>query len=190
MPRGVYPRTAEHCKHIARSRIGMKLSQEHCLNIGKSQLGKTRSIETKKNIQNALRGRTMNDQEYKDHLEGWKKKRGVALETTHKENCQCSFCKNKRKELKGENHPTFIKNVKAEDRYRLLHMRIIKMFGKANKCENKNCKKISNNFQWSSIDHEYTLNRKDWRMLCVRCHKEYDNNKRRTNESKKRIYIK
>lgn len=55
------------------------------------------------------------------------------------------------------------------------HKWIQKLFGKANKCENKDCiNKNPKRFDWASINHTYTRNREDWLMLCVPCHRKMD----------------
>lgn len=56
-----------------------------------------------------------------------------------------------------------------------IHDWLIKNFGKANKCENLACKKISKIFQWAKLnDKEYERRRENFCMLCVSCHNIYD----------------
>lgn len=43
-------------------------------------------------------------------------------------------------------------------------------FGKANKCNNKYCKRRSNHYEWSNIFHTYKKDIRDWEMLCRSCH--------------------
>lgn len=52
-----------------------------------------------------------------------------------------------------------------------IHWWINRHYGKANKCENSNCKKISKYFEWANINnHIYTRERKHYIMLCRQCH--------------------
>lgn len=47
-------------------------------------------------------------------------------------------------------------------------------FGKANKCEDKYCENISKTYHWANISGLYKRVRKDWLMLCVKCHAKFD----------------
>jgi hypothetical protein len=70
--------------------------------------------------------------------------------------------------------------------YRSVHGKIASKYGKANTCENPNCSKKSKNYEWSNIDHKYSLDKKDWKMLCQICHVSFDrlyNNKYPNSES-------
>lgn len=54
------------------------------------------------------------------------------------------------------------------------HMRIYRWFGKASKCENKNCLHKSKVYDWANKSKKYLSKRNDWLMLCRSCHKKYD----------------
>lgn len=59
--------------------------------------------------------------------------------------------------------------------YKGVHRWLGRIFGKANKCENPNCLKVSNFFDWSLLKGKQYLRKRDnfW-MLCRSCHKIYD----------------
>jgi len=52
-----------------------------------------------------------------------------------------------------------------------LHELIKCLFGKPGACEF--CGSIGRN-HWASIDHVYTIERKDWKALCLSCHSRFD----------------
>lgn len=60
---------------------------------------------------------------------------------------------------------------KKELSYSGLHTRILREYGKAEKCEVCGTDK---NVDWASRDHSYTLDIKDWIMLCRKHHIAYD----------------
>src|SRR3990167_5514729 len=60
--------------------------------------------------------------------------------------------------------------------YFTIHSWLKRHFGKANKCENPNCKKISNRFHWAKLKGKrYIHKRENFWMLCSSCHTIYDN---------------
>lgn len=60
-----------------------------------------------------------------------------------------------------------------------VHQWLRKVYGKADRCENKNCLKKSGTFQWALLKgHKYVRDRKSYMMLCRSCHSRYDNIKR------------
>lgn len=59
--------------------------------------------------------------------------------------------------------------------YRSLHNWIVRMLGKAKKCENKECSRKSKSYQWSLIrGRKYEKRLSNFRQLCASCHKRYD----------------
>lgn len=59
--------------------------------------------------------------------------------------------------------------------YGPLHRWLRVKYGKPNKCESENCKKISIRFSYALIKgREYSRNREDYKMLCQSCHSKYD----------------
>lgn len=60
-----------------------------------------------------------------------------------------------------------------------IHQWLYKYFGKANKCEGKNCRKNSNIFNWSLKKKcKYERKRNNFIQLCRSCHMIYDNSKK------------
>lgn len=57
--------------------------------------------------------------------------------------------------------------------YRNLHTKIIKMWGKASKCDLCNTNETYR-YEWSNKDHKYSLIREKWWELCTKCHRKYD----------------
>lgn len=76
--------------------------------------------------------------------------------------------------LSGPNSHRWIKELNSEKNYRAIHARIYKAYGKADHCENLECKGKSKKFEWSNKDHQYTFEREKWQQLCRSCHKLYD----------------
>ena len=73
---------------------------------------------------------------------------------------------------KGEEHP----NWNTNPSYRLIHNWLNTEFGKANKCENQNCTKKSNNYDYALIKGKsYERKKENFMQLCKSCHKKYDN---------------
>lgn len=73
----------------------------------------------------------------------------------------------------NDKHPSW----KGEGaKYRSIHSWIARNYGKANKCENKNCEKKSKYYDWALIkgkQHAHDIN--NYMMLCKSCHLKYDN---------------
>ncbi len=59
--------------------------------------------------------------------------------------------------------------------YRAKHQRIVKLFGKADMCENMNCQYPNyHRFEWACLDNNYDTDRSHWAKLCVYCHRRMD----------------
>jgi len=82
--------------------------------------------------------------------------------------CQNDYFKNK-------NHHSWVGN---KIQYAPLHRWIIRNYGNPDKCET--CKKVGSrnkgqwNIHWSNISGLYKRDIKDFRGLCVSCHRKYD----------------
>ena len=61
--------------------------------------------------------------------------------------------------------------------YRAIHIAINTIWGKPKKCELCKRKSKSKRYEWSSKNHKYTFNKKDWWQLCIKCHRRYDRDK-------------
>ncbi len=74
---------------------------------------------------------------------------------------------------KNEKHPGW-KGNKAS--YSAIHKWLIKNYGRANKCENINCLKISSKrYEYALLANKsYDHNRNFYKTLCVPCHRSYD----------------
>jgi len=96
---------------------------------------------------------------------------------------RCKGCSNKIKwsGKTGENSP-FWKDDNAT--YKQKHSYINKNFGKATHCENPQCRKISNFFEWANISGTYKRDRSDWMMACHSCNQIMDYNRRNGNNCK------
>lgn len=56
-----------------------------------------------------------------------------------------------------------------------VHLWLRALFGKANKCESKKCNGKCHTYNWAKIKgKEYDFKRKNFKMLCVSCHRKYD----------------
>jgi hypothetical protein len=71
----------------------------------------------------------------------------------------------------GENNPSWRETLLT---VRGIHVRIIALYGKADRCENPSCSKKSMKYDWSHKTHQYSLDRSEWQRLCKSCHKLYD----------------
>ena len=62
-------------------------------------------------------------------------------------------------------------NWKGDDvKYQGLHKWLRNHYGKADKCENVNCSKKSNTFDWANVSGEYKRDINDYIKLCRSCH--------------------
>ncbi|UOF77985.1 hnh endonuclease [Caudoviricetes sp.] len=76
------------------------------------------------------------------------------------------------KSLTLEEHPRF----KGEEAgYRAKHYRLVSLFGKADHCENQDCQHQDyHRFEWANLNGDYDMDRSNWAMLCVYCHRQLD----------------
>ena len=67
--------------------------------------------------------------------------------------------------------------------YHALHAWLYRHFGKANKCENKDCKyprtgrrwmEKPKRYEWANLSGKYKRDRTDWIHLCPSCHRKFD----------------
>jgi len=60
--------------------------------------------------------------------------------------------------------------------YYAIHIYISNHFGKSSDYPCKFCEKrgSSKQMHWANLDHKYSRNKKDWFVLCVKCHCNYD----------------
>lgn len=84
---------------------------------------------------------------------------------------------------RGESNPNWNGGSKRRfggiscGKYNTIHDWIKKNYGKANKCENKDCKKISRTYDWAKREEcGYEKNVKNFYMLCRSCHMKLDLN--------------
>lgn len=85
----------------------------------------------------------------------------------------CIYCSRSIR-FKGENNPQWMGDKVS---YRAIHMWMQNNFGKSNMCEGKNCKKITEYYEWANISGKYKRDRSDWIRLCKSCHMVMDRNK-------------
>lgn len=82
---------------------------------------------------------------------------------------------------KGQKRPTnsgvFNKKWKGDDAsYYAIHIWVSNHFGKAYEHPCTFCEKRGNSHQmhWANLDHKYSRDKKDWIVLCAKCHANYD----------------
>ena len=124
---------------------GKHHSDETKIKMSKSRKGKKLSEDHKNKIRKASMGNTHGF--VKGH-KTWSKGKGAL------------FLGEKNPHWKGDNIS-----------YTSLHGWINNNFGKPVKCENCGGDK---NLDWSNKDHNYSRERKDWQVLCKKCHRGYD----------------
>ena len=78
------------------------------------------------------------------------------------------------KSLTLEEHPRY--KDASELGYRGIHYRIVKLYGKADHCENLLCTHPDyHRFEWAKLNNDYdNLSRENWAQLCVWCHRQLD----------------
>lgn len=79
----------------------------------------------------------------------------------------------------GINHPNWRGDSIG---YMGIHTWLARKYGRANKCENKECPKICKKYEWSNISGKYLREFSDYRMLCISCHRKKDMNERYFNK--------
>ncbi len=124
---------------------------------------RNKSLKNRKSVSKAMKGRIFSEE--------------------HKHNIKLSQNTPEMKELKsirtkGKNNPQW-KGDKVS--YRAIHMWMQNNYGKADVCEGKDCKRITQYYEWANISGKYKRNIKDWIKLCKSCHMLMDNKKRRLN---------
>lgn len=108
----------------------------------------------------------------------WNK--GKKLSIIHKENLSIShqgqkgyWLGKKRPENSNEKNNKW----KGDDAsYYAIHIWVANHFGKSSDYPCKFCEKRggSKQMHWANIDHKYSRDKKDWIVLCVKCHCNYD----------------
>lgn len=82
-----------------------------------------------------------------------------------------AFKKNLKKYWIAHVHPTY-KGESAS--YGGKHKRLHRRYGRADRCENPKCKKISQVYEWANISGQHKNIRSDWILLCRSCHRLFD----------------
>ena len=55
------------------------------------------------------------------------------------------------------------------------HMWLVKHYGKASRCENRDCSfENPKRFEWANLSKEHKRCRSDYIMLCCSCHRKWD----------------
>jgi len=90
----------------------------------------------------------------------------------HKKGCRCNFCFKQ----KGKNSPHW-KGEKTS--YLVRHRWIERMLGKPSICEHCKINSLPPNFyHWANVSGKYLREgknwKKDWKRLCVKCHRIFD----------------
>lgn len=75
--------------------------------------------------------------------------------------------------MRGRNHFAW-KGEKAS--YSAIHIWLKNNFGAPNRCENENCTTVNPyRYEWALLKgRNYSRERKDYRTLCINCHRKYD----------------
>ena len=78
------------------------------------------------------------------------------------------------------------KLMTKDNEYRYIHQWLADSFGKANRCDNPNCKhEYPRKFEWALIwGREHERNRANYIQLCLSCHRKYDSIGSKKGESK------
>lgn len=95
--------------------------------------------------------------------------------TTPEERMAVSKMLLKAQRAKRKLKPKTIKEKKISQTYKAIHTSIIRKFGKACFCQNINCPKKSNRYEWALIrGAKYDRNPANYLWLCKDCHTAYD----------------
>lgn len=66
-------------------------------------------------------------------------------------------------------------NKITKNKYQHIHEWLKRIYGKANKCDNVNCQKKSERYEWALLrEKNYDYNRENFHQLCRPCHSKYD----------------
>lgn len=109
----------------------------------------------------------------------WNK--GKVLSESHKKKLSESKLKKPTKYWLGKKRPensgSSNNKWRGDDAsYYVIHIWVSNHFGKASDFSCTFCEKTggSKQMQWANLDHKYSRNKKDWIVLCVKCHCNYD----------------
>lgn len=111
----------------------------------------------------------------------WNK--GKKLSPSHKKNLSIAHKDKPWTEKQRKNIPPSLprgadnKKWRGDDAsYYAIHIWVSNHFGKASDFPCAFCEKTggSKQMQWANLDHKYSRNKKDWIVLCVKCHCNYD----------------
>jgi hypothetical protein len=71
--------------------------------------------------------------------------------------------------------PSYKRSTKKARRIHLLHLSLNSKHGKASRCENSACERVSHHYDWAlKKGHNYSDDPKDYFQLCRICHCRYD----------------
>jgi len=104
---------------------------------------------------------------------------------------QCKSCHKKYdfKKSTGQKISIAQKGKFSSNNKSTIFMWLRKEYGKANKCENTNCDKKSNNYVWTlKVGEQHNHNRDDYIMLCKKCSIRKNENKYQRTTKKRKIY--
>lgn len=65
--------------------------------------------------------------------------------------------------------------MKDNPGYQAVHIWLRTKYGKANKCESKECLGKSKTYDWANISGVYSRNPRDYKQMCRSCHWKLDN---------------
>lgn len=168
-------------EEIKLSKIGRRINPNSLKNLKHGVKGRPAWNKGKTGIHLSLKS------EFKKGMTPWNK--GKKLSKEHCDNLSKShigqegfFKGKKRPELTGKNHACW-KGDNAG--YEAIHNWMYRTFGKADKCENPECKypRLSRKgkmmlapkkYHWANKTGNYLREREDWLMLCPSCHQFYD----------------
>jgi len=151
--RGKNPNSHKHgYKKGHNSWLGKKLTEEHKQKLRISKLGVNNPMFGKKQTPEHILKRIVCNAGFR-HTEQTKR----IIGEKHKGN--------KTKSWKGDSVG-----------YSGVHDWLRDYYGKADRCENKDCQQRSCNYQWANISKKYNRVRSDWIRLCVSCHQKWDRN--------------
>lgn len=68
--------------------------------------------------------------------------------------------------------------------YARLHKWVYRKLGNPSKCEF--CKRTDGKFEWSNISRTYKEDLSDWQRLCIKCHRQYDQNGKKAWETRRK----
>lgn len=149
--------------------LGKQFSKEHLANLRKARAGRKPNLGTKLSKQAKLAMSKRYKLRWSDPI--YREKMRKIHQKRHIDN-PGYFKKIALMLPKGDKSPQWLGD---DIGYFGIHKWLLKVYGKATKCENIDCLKINKMYEWAKLrDKQYKRRRNHFIQLCRSCHRYYD----------------